>query len=772
MSLLHDHEEGLPASEMSWTGEEEGEVAPERNIFLLLGETSPGTMGRKRLLDDRPPSPAPSYESMKSDVRSDDDISDYSEELCPTVPRIQLDRPDSRASSCSEESDVSGECPVEPFWMGPRPKVRKTEGSKCSTLWVPLDKAEVKVQLGITEQRHPAMNLPFMSKALHATLEKLEEDERRYFRKCLVGQYPQIFESSLLEYKVLDLVDKMLERCDMEGSLKITLLILDYMKLKETAKFLQRMCKRNEMQYELKASMKKKYTFISEGLAKQDNSTLLNSIYTDLVITDAGNGSINTEHEVKQIGKMVETKSEEFQIKCRDLFTSLGGYMKHHRFLLMKGMAGTGKSVCVQKFILDWAEGEGHQDMYFVFPIPFNELNSLKSEEYSLIQLIHHFFPEMKELDTISCLDDYKVLFIFDGLDECELPLNFYHNEMWCNINTPTSMDMLLTNLFKGNLLPSAYIWIISRPAAARRISNDCVHRVAEVQGFNDAQKEEYFKKTINDQALANRIITHLQSERSLYIMCHLPMFCWTASDMLQNVFCTSSGEIPKTVTEMFTRFLLIQLNTKQQKYHKKEFVIVEGREFLTKLGKLAFQMLEQDKLILNEEQWEQTGICHREAVVYYGLCTELFKEQYALYREKMYCFMHLYIQEYLAALYVFMCCRNHNKNVLEKQAGSTFSRIFKTSLLDVLKSAVDRTLQCPNGNFDMFLRFLLGLSLESNQERLRGIVKVEGGTHLRNTSEKTAQYIRKKMKENHSEERLNNLAHCLTEIQPLHSTA
>ncbi|KAJ8347837.1 hypothetical protein SKAU_G00264260 [Synaphobranchus kaupii] len=142
MNQQGDHEEGMSAFEM--------ETAPERNIFLLHGETSQGTLGYKRPQDDGPPSPAPSYESMKSDVSFDDasfDLSDGSEELLPNLshPRIQLERSDSPVSSCcSMESDVSMECPVKPFWMGPRPQVQKPGVSKRSTRWVPLDRAEGK----------------------------------------------------------------------------------------------------------------------------------------------------------------------------------------------------------------------------------------------------------------------------------------------------------------------------------------------------------------------------------------------------------------------------------------------------------------------------------------------------------------------------------------------------------------------------------------------------------------------------------------------------
>ncbi|KAJ8412604.1 hypothetical protein AAFF_G00129400 [Aldrovandia affinis] len=701
MSLPGDREEWLSASEMSFSREsfeddEEGEARPERDIFLLPDRAIRAPMSRVRPLEDRVPSPALSYESMRSDERSDDEFGD--EPFLRSLTRIQLERPNSPASSChSMESVESRESPAKPFWMGPRQPVQKPEGTKRSVRWVPLEKAAVQVLLGITERRHPAMNLAFMLKALLATLKKLVEGDRRYFKKCLVDRYPEIFESSLLDHDVPELVDKMLERCDMEGSLKITLLILSDMKLQDIAKFLQGMCKRHEVQYELKASLRKKYTCIFEGLAKQGCSTLFNKIYAELCVTMGKTGGVNTEHE---------------------------------------------------------------------------ELNLMKAGKYSLMQLLHSFFPEMRELETIESNDDCKVLIICDGLDECQLPLDFQHNGSWCDVKDPTSLDMLLTNLIKGNLLSSALRWIISRPAATNRIPPDYVLAVAEVEGFNDAQKEEYFKKRISDQNLANRVVTHLQSTRSLHIMCRIPMFCWTASDVLQRAFLTADGETPKALTEIFTHFLFIQLNNKDRKYHGKELsqMCEEEKEFLMKVGKLAFQMLENNQVIVKAEQWKASGIGLQEGVVHSGLCVELFKEVFVMYHEKVYCFMHLYMQEYLAALYTFLSFKNSNRNVLDQPFPTKVSRLLKKpNLFDLHKSAVDMALRSQNGHLDMFLRFLLGLSIESNQNLLRGIVtQVEGHEYL----DKTVQYIRKKMRENHSAERRNNLTHCLVELQPYPSTA
>ncbi len=312
------------------------------------------------------------------------------------------------------------------------------------------------------------------------------------------------------------------------------------------------------------------------------------------------------EHEVRQI----ETQSrraatEDTPIKCNDIFRSLPGQDKPIKTVLTKGVAGIGKTVSVQKFILDWAEGKENQDIHLIFPLPFRELNLIQNQKLSLLDLLYIFFTETKELDISS--SEYKVLFIFDGLDECRLSLDFQSTMRFCDVSESASVDVLLMNLIVGNLLPSALIWITSRPAAADLIPSDCVHRVTEVRGFNEPQKQEYFRKRISDQSLANRIISHLKSSRSLYIMCHIPVFCWISATVLEKMLSRAeSGEIPKTLTQMYTHFLILQTNIKHEKDYEKT---VKDEDMILKLGKLAFQQLVKGNLIFYEETWESVAL-------------------------------------------------------------------------------------------------------------------------------------------------------------------
>uniref|UniRef100_A0AAZ3R3B7 NACHT, LRR and PYD domains-containing protein 12-like n=1 Tax=Oncorhynchus tshawytscha TaxID=74940 RepID=A0AAZ3R3B7_ONCTS len=553
--------------------------------------------------------------------------------------------------------------------------------------------------------------------------------------------------------------NKEVESLDSEDVLKITHNLLD-----------RRSQTLLTVQQDIKAKLKHKYQHISEGIGHHGNQSLFKDIYTELYITEGGSGGLNNEHEVRQI-EMASKKqtTQETPIKCNDIFKPLPGQDKPIRTVLTKGIAGIGKTVSVQKVILDWAEGKANQDVHFMFPLPFRDLN-LKKDQYSLMQLLSHYFPEMKEIDSIEDVET-KTDFILDGLDECRLPLDFKNNEKCSDVTKTTSVDVLLTNLIEGNLLPSALLWITTRPAAANQIPPECVDQVTEVRGFNDPQKEEYFRKKITDQKLANEIIKHIMTSRSLQIMCHIPVFCWISATVLETMLkVAEKNEVPKTLTQMCSHFTLIQIIVKNRKYNKatetnpKE-LSQSDKELILKLAKLAFQQLQKGNLIFYEEDLRECGLDVTEASEYSALCTEIFKEESGLYQEKIYSFVHLSIQEFLAAVHALESCLDKKENVFSPTSDDEEKESIKLS--DLHRRAVDQALKSENGHLDMFLRFLLGLSLESNQNLLRGLLTQTGSTTQshKKTVKRTVRYLSDKIKEESSPERIINLFHCLNEL-------
>ncbi|XP_029922302.1 NLR family CARD domain-containing protein 3-like [Myripristis murdjan] len=521
---------------------------------------------------------------------------------------------------------------------------------------------------------------------------------------------------------------------------------------------------------ELKSNLKKKCECVFEGIAKAGNPTLLNQIYTELYITEGGSGELSEEHEVRQIETASRKRARpETLISCEDIFKPLPGRDQPIRTVMTKGVAGIGKTVLTQKFTLDWAEHKANQHVHFTFPFTFRELNLLRGKKLSLVELLHHFFTETKEAG-ISRFEQFQVVLIFDGLDECRLPLDFNNNQILTDVTESTSVDVLLTNLIKGKLLPSARLWITTRPAAANQIPPECVGMVTEVRGFTDPQKEQYFRKRFRDEEQASRIISHIKTSRSLHIMCHIPVFCWitamTLEDMLKS---RQRRNLPKTLTEMYIHFLVVQSKVQNVKYHGRDGTdpvwTPETREMILSLGKLAFEQLEKGNLIFYEADLAECGIDIRAASVYSGVFTQIFKEERGLYQDKVFCFVHLSLQEFLAAVHVFVTFINSGVNLMSQKSTSRWSALFKkkTKLKELLQSAVDKALQSPNGHLDLFLRFLLGLSLPTNQTLLRGLMRQTGSSSQ--TNQETAEFIKEKIRKNPSPERSINLFHCLNEL-------
>ncbi|XP_062395828.1 NACHT, LRR and PYD domains-containing protein 3-like isoform X1 [Sardina pilchardus] len=512
------------------------------------------------------------------------------------------------------------------------------------------------------------------------------------------------------------------------------------------------------MQQIHKSHLLKKFQSLIEGIPQQGDTRLLHEIYTELYITEGGEGDVNDEHEVRQIERASWREAAQ-GIKCSDIFKPLSDKDKPIRTVLTKGVAGIGKTVSVQKFIVDWAEGTANQDVHFIFPLPFRELNLMKEKKLSLMDLIQHFFPEIKD-PKIFTSSANRVVFIFDGLDECRLPLDFHSNPRCCDVTEAASVDVLLTNLIKGNL-SSALLWITTRPAAANQMPRKCMDQMTEIRGFNNPQKEEYFRKRISDENLASKTITHLRSSRSLYIMCHIPVFCWISASVVESTSKESeSVEMPRTLTQMYTRFLIIQTNMKNVKYVERKET---DEEVIFKLGKLAFQQLEKGNLIFYEEDLRECGIDVTEASVYSSVCTQIFREESWLYQGKVFSFVHLSIQEFLAALYVFLCFSNRQRNMPDQQQTSQLSAPFRaTTLYGLHKTAVDLALQSKNGHLDLFLRFLLGLSLASNQNLLKHLLPQSSS---QSDAGQAVQYVKQNIRKQSESDRRINLFYCLNEL-------
>uniref|UniRef100_A0AAQ4S3Y6 NACHT domain-containing protein n=1 Tax=Gasterosteus aculeatus aculeatus TaxID=481459 RepID=A0AAQ4S3Y6_GASAC len=731
MNQAEDPEDGVPPSEAPLCGEHDSQTKAQRT------HQRPG------------PGPGPSCVSMKSNRSMEPPI--VFKDVGPSVDASSHQQrgksPEPRCLSMKSDRSIG-------HWINFKDGRRSYDPEE--------DQESSEVPTGPSAQQHQT-HLDSIFMLLEENILTFVKNELKKIQKVVSSDYPECLEKE--DEEVLDEE----QRRSREAFVKISVHFLRRMKQEELAERLQSRLPAAVCQRELKSKLKKKFQCVFEGIAKAGNPTLLNEIYTELYITEGGTAEVNEEHEVRQI----ETASRrparpETTIRQEDLLKASAGGEEPIRTVMTKGVAGIGKTVLTQKFTLDWAEDKDHQDIQFTFPFTFRELNVLREKKFSLVGLVHHFFSETRAA-RICRFEKFQVVFIFDGLDECRLPLDFHNNEILTDVTESASVDVLLTNLIRGKLLPSARLWITTRPAAANQIPPECVGMVTEVRGFTDPQKEEYFRKRFRDEEQASRIISHIKTSRSLHIMCHIPVFCWITATVLEEVLKTrEGGELPKTLTEMYIHFLVVQSKVKKVKYdggaETDPHWSPESRKMIESLGKLAFDQLQKGNLIFYESDLTECGIDIRAASVYSGVFTQIFREERGLYQDKVFCFVHLSVQEFLAALHVHLTYFSSGVNLLsEEQTTSNNRSKPNPKPMRLYQSAVDKALQSPNGHLDLFLRFLLGLSLETNQTLLRDLL-TQTGSHSQ-TNQRTVQYIKKKISENVSPEKSINLFHCLNEL-------
>ncbi|XP_044195835.1 NLR family CARD domain-containing protein 3-like [Thunnus albacares] len=670
-------------------------------------------------------SPVSSCLSMKSD-RSKTPPPDFSNEPGPSDTKVQFHRQkaESPVSSCLSMKSDRSKTPPPDFSNEPGPSGTKRSG------------ASLERQLSCCSLCQDVLKDPVSSSCGHW-----------FCRQCITSCWDQSASSG----------DSSCPQCGKRSRTRPGLQIESQTSTVQTESDLQ------EVSDEHKISLRRRCECVTEGTDEAGSETLLNRIYTELYITEGQSEEVNAQHEVRQLETASKMKPlNDTPIKCHDIFKLLPDQQRHIRVILTNGIAGIGKTLSVQKFTLDWAEGLENQDVRLVILLSFRELNLIKDEQYSLLMLIHVFYPTLQKV-TAEKLAVCKVLFIFDGLDESRLSLDFKSRKVVSDVTQKSSVNMLLTNLIEGNLLPSALIWITSRPAAAKQIPPTCVDRVTEVQGFTDAQKEEYFRRRISDDELSRRIISHIKTSRSLHIMCYIPVFCWITATVLEHILTTDqSGELPKTLTDMYSHFMLVQV--KRKKYNEghetsPQELTEADREVLLKLGKLAFEHLERGNIIFYQEDLKQCGLDVTEAL-FSGVYTEIFKRESVIFQKTCYCFVHLSVQEFLAAVYMYHCYSNRNTEVLKTFLDYDYHR---PSLDVFLRKAMEKSLDSENGHLDLFVRFLHGLSLESNQSLLGGLLGWK-----ENSPEVIQRAINKlkEMKTHASPDRSINIFHCLKEMK------
>ncbi|XP_028817576.1 NACHT, LRR and PYD domains-containing protein 3 isoform X2 [Denticeps clupeoides] len=645
-----------------------------------------------------------------------------------------------------------------------------------------------------TEEEHsPAGDLELLSGSKHPelclgyifrdVLSKMDPTELLWFKRELTVRREQDFKKEdLQDSDVLDVVDRLLERCELGKAVQVSCRIMFLIDRRDLCKELEKKCMRVLIQYEVKEYVKRRFEIVFEGVPRPGRQTAINNIYVEQDLLKGGTYGVNTEHEIRQVTQP-NSSTTRGSIRLSDLFKPHLPDGPSIRNVLITGIPLAGLSLCARKVVVDWANETAFQEFQLVFLLPCEELHLTREENISFSDFMSVFCSGTKDIDKLISQPDCRCLFILDALELARPNFDFTNNQVVTDVTDLAPTDALLTSLILGHLLPGAKVLMTSHYGAASLIPDHLVHRHLESQGFTDEQKDEFFTKRFSVPELGMQVLAHVKSSRTLYIMSHLPLFAWMVACIFERGLQHRPGfaERPPHESVVYVQFVIVQVNRWMERYRLVNRDSIRwtdtDKDMLMKLGKMALSLLEARRVIFHKEDLDEYELNMKEVTEQLGLVAEvpnmgfLVKSKAVRQESKesqAFAFLHLTVQEFLAAFYVYLSFRVDGKTIFEQPFKKrVIAKFSKDSFLALYRPAVDRALASPDGHLDMFLRFMFGMVMDSTEDHLRGFFLSHYMNPPRGMDE-VVSYVRKRIAENALPDRCCNLQRCLDEMTEL----
>ena len=404
-----------------------------------------------------------------------------------------------------------------------------------------------------------------------------------------------------------------------------------------------------------------------EGTVPKDLK--LDQIYTNLII-----------HEGRVEYGVPVDRCEQLNVFCPNPENSspakpsdIVDHPQNKRKVLVVGPPGIGKSLFCIKFLRDWALGNSKLYFEAAFLLKFKRFNLVEGPLTlrELLLVYSEYSISMDDEEWNYIIDDSnRVLVIFDGIDEFKLKRDISeirHHNYPNDVTERMPFAALYNKLASGKLLTGSTVLTTTRPTAVSFVNGLDFDRTVEILGFTSQQVEDYVNKfTAGEEEGTGRTIwQHISSNLNIFSMCYVPVNCFIICTCLLHVLQTLkynvSTILPTKLTDIYSiaiKMFYFKHSRNCKQYQGQADFIREKFENLPdgvkadfkRLGEIAFIGIKEGRLIFepNEvEGLEDCGLLHRLP----DLCASAdspFEKPKA-----QFCFMHLTIQEFLAAKYV-----------------------------------------------------------------------------------------------------------------------
>ena len=390
----------------------------------------------------------------------------------------------------------------------------------------------------------------------------------------------------------------------------------------------------------------------------------LDQIYTNLVVIQSRETYDFSENRKEQLKVYPRSRDEDSQPKSMQDLLDV-----ESKKVLIVGRPGIGKTICCIKLLRDWASNKvfkatSDAQVHFnaAFFVKFRRFDSDKNLSLKDLLIQSEYFPTGYMDDKVwnhLQKNPEGVLILFDGFDE------FEHDEKKTKdspypkgIEDEKPLQILYQWLMTGKLLKDASIVTTTRPTALSGIAHLKFDKRFEILGFSTEQIKEYIDKFAGDDKQAGETLwRHISSNMNLLSLCYVPVNSFIMCSSLSEIMRFESSDsvtLPSKLTTIYkiavkVFYLKHTKEFRDQHFTRKNYLSdnlpLAVEEKFKKLGRVAFEGIQEGKLILggNEVQGMQDSV----------LFHRLPDRRAALKDEEQFCFIHLTMQEFFAAMHL-----------------------------------------------------------------------------------------------------------------------
>ena len=393
----------------------------------------------------------------------------------------------------------------------------------------------------------------------------------------------------------------------------------------------------------------------------------LDEIFTNLIVYEGRAKYDFSGDRVKQLNEYHKANESLRPTLPGDIFNA-----KEQKILVV-GRPGIGKTMFSTKILRNWASDnlfnetqKSQVDFKVAFLVKLRMFNS-RNQELNLREILDHSEYSTalsEELWNYIRHNPERVLLIFDGFDEYSGRTKINEDDIPYRNSEEERMPVyfLMKKIVEGKILTGATILTTTRPNAVSCITSLHFDKTVEILGFSTEQVNNYVEKFTKEEDKAETIKQHITSNLNLLAFCYVPVNCFIICSCLLQLLGNTTGltSLPERLTQIYSIIIkMFYLSFDDGQYRNNKG---KGRPFFLKpfkklpssvqkvfthLGKIAFDGIKEGRLIFDSHELndlESNGLFHR--------LPDTKDHPLAEGREQ-YCFLHLTVQEFLAAKYL-----------------------------------------------------------------------------------------------------------------------